>query len=90
MRKFIGAFIIMLVVAFMAGGIQVTAEAKPLHKHPSATKGKVVSKQPAVTLHKHPYVSLSKRHESCLHSATKGKVVSKQPAASLYKRALAR
>ena len=70
MRRFIGAFIIMLVVAFMAGGIQVTAEAKPLHKH--------------------PYVSLSKRHESCLHSATKGKVVSKQPAASLYKRALAR
>ena len=72
MRKFIGAFIIMLV-----GGIQVTAEAKPLHKHPFATKGKVVSKQPAASLHKHPF-------------ATKGKVVSKQPAMSLYKRALAR
>ena len=77
MRRFIGAFIIMLVVAFMAGGIQVIAEAKPLHKHPSATKGKVVSKQPAASLYKHP-------------SATKGKVVNKQPAMSLYKRALAR
>ena len=77
MRRFIGAFIIMLVVAFMTGGIQVTAEAKPLYKHPSATKGKVVSKQPVASLHKHP-------------SAIKGKVVSKQPAASLYKRALAR
>ncbi len=52
MRKFIGAFIIMLVVAFMAGGIQVTAEANPLHKHPSATKGKVVNKQPAMSLYK--------------------------------------
>ena len=52
MRKFIGAFIIMLVVAFVAGGIQVTAEAKPLHKHPSATKGKVVNKQPAMSLYK--------------------------------------
>ena len=77
MRRFIGAFIIMLVVAFMIGGIQVTAEAKPLHKHPSAIKGKVVSKRPVAPLHKHP-------------SATKGKVVSKQPAMSLYKRALAR
>ncbi len=42
----------MLVVAFMAGGIQVTAEANPLHKHPSATKGKVVNKQPAMSLYK--------------------------------------
>ena len=77
MRRFIGALIIMLVVAFMTGGIQVIAEAKPLHKHTSATKGKVVSKQPAASLHKHT-------------SAIKGKVVNKQPAASLYKRALAR
>ena len=77
MRRFIGAFIIMLVVAFMTGGIQVTAEATPLYKHPSVTKGKIVSKQPATPLHKHP-------------SVTKGKVVNKQPAMSLYKRALAR